>query len=188
MMKRIASLCLAAGLTAVLCLDAQAQGRKRVPRFEDYPVKEVFTGKSAEPILQTDEQRDGATYYRAVADYGANFAGHYAVVILTCGTNCTMVDFLDTKTGKIVAGTFSNSGWQKIHDSFRDIEFRRDSRLIAFAGVIDEKGPSGWHFYLFDDGKLKKLHTVATRGDFRKPLSQLMYPPQRPKAGSTGTR
>lgn len=175
------------GVLALTGLDAQAQSRKRVPRFEDYAVKQVHTGKSAEPILQTQEQQDGATYYRAVAEYGANFAGHYAVVALTCGPLCSMVDFLDTRTGRITPGTFSNSGWEQIHDAFRDIEFRRDSRLIVFAGAIDDKPPVGWHFYLFDNGRLKKLHTIVTGGDFRKPLQELMYP-QRSKAGSTGTR
>jgi len=187
MIRSIASLCCIAGLLVALCVDAQAQGRKRVPKFEDYPAADVFRGKSAAPILETQEQKDGATYYKAVAEYGTNFAGQYAVVILTCGSACTMVDFLDTKTGRILPGTFSNSGWQQFHDAFRDIEFRRDSRLIVFAGGIDKKRPVGWHFYLFDNGKLKKLHTIVTRGDFRKPLAQWMYS-QRSKAGSTGTR
>lgn len=177
----------AAGLSALLCLDSAAAQRKRVPRFSDYPVKDVYRGKSAAPVLETQEQRDGGAYYRAVAEEGANFAGHYAVVILGCGSTCSMADYLDTRTGKIIPGTFSNSGWRQYHDAFRDIEFRRDSRLIVFAGAIDEKPPVGWHFYLFDRGKLKRLHTIVTRGDFRKPLSQWMYP-QRSNAASTGTR
>ncbi len=153
---------------------ADANTRKRLPRFEDYPAREVYTGKSARPVLETDDQRSAETYYQAVADGGANFAGHYAVVILQCGENCTAIEFLDVRTGKIVASDLTNSGWKRIHDGFRDIEFRRASRLIVMAGQIDEKPPSGWHFFLFDNGKLKKLRTVRTRGDFRKPLEQLM--------------
>lgn len=165
---------LSAGLLAAQCLDAGAQGRKRVPRFSDYPVKEIRTGRSAQPILETDEQRNASTYYQAVADEGANFAGHYAVVILGCGSACSMVDYLDTRTGKIISGKFSNSGWRQYHDAFRDIEFRRSSRLIVFAGSIDDKQPVGWHFYLFDHGKLKRLDTIVTNGDFRKPLVEWM--------------
>jgi hypothetical protein len=172
-MKRIAITVCCAGAFAVLCLDAMAQGRKRVPRFEDYPVKEIYEGRSAKPILETDGQREAPTYYQAIADGGTNFAGHYAVVTLTCGPGCITADFLNTRTGKIVPGKFSNSGWKERHDAFREIEFRRASRLIVFAGQIDEKGPIGWHFYLFDNGKLKKLRTIPTR-DFRKPLSEWM--------------
>jgi hypothetical protein len=173
-MKRLITLALCATLVGAVADSADANTRKRLPRFEDYPVKEVFTGKSAQPILETEEQRSSATYYQAVADGGANFAGHYAVVILHCGKNCTAIEFLDVKTGRIAASDITNSGWRRIHDGFRDIEFRRASRLIVMAGQIDQKRPSGWHFYLFDNGKLKKLRTVVTRGDFRKPLEHLM--------------
>jgi hypothetical protein len=159
---------------ALLCTDASAQSRKRVPRFEDYPVKEIHDGKSANLALETDEQRNASTYYQAIADGGTSFAGHYAVVPLTCGPACISADFLDTLSGKIIPGTFSNSGWKERHDAFREIEFRRGSRLIVFAGQIDEKGPLGWHFYVFDQGKMKRIHTVVTKGDFRKPLAEWM--------------
>jgi hypothetical protein len=182
-----ASLC--AGLLALFCLDAAAQGRKRVPRFEDYPVTKIREGKSAPPVLETDEQRESVIYYQAVADGGANFAGHYAVVVMSCGEGCTSADYLDARTGKIIPGDIAISGWKQQHDAFRQIEFRRGSRLIVFAGGIDEKPPFGWHFYLFDHGKLKRLHSIVTRGDFRKPLAAWMNPaPQRSNAGSTGTR
>ncbi len=172
---RLASIiCVGAALLAPMCADATAQGRKRVPKFSDHPVKEIRTGKSAPLVLETEEQRNSITYYQAVANEGANFAGHYAVVMLGCGPACSVVDFLDTRTGKIISGEFSNSGWEQTHDAFRDVEFRRGSRLIVFAGRIDHKNPVGWHFYLFDNGKLKKLHTIVTKGDFRKPLSDWM--------------
>ena len=174
MLKPLASLGLGATLLALLCLDAGAQQRKRVPRFSDYPVKEIYQGKTAAPILETDDQRLGSTYYQAVADGGVNFAGHYAVVMLGCGAGCSSIEFLDTRTGQITSGDFTNSGWKKFHDAFRDVEFRRNSRLIVFAGSIDQKGPAGWHFYLFDNGKLKRLHTIVTKGDFSKPLLDWM--------------
>jgi hypothetical protein len=171
---RFASLALCAVLIGSACADADANPRKRVPRFEDYPVKEVFTGKSAPLVLETEDQRASATYYQAIADGGANFAGHYAVVILTCGNKCSGIEFLDVRTGRIIGNDLTNSGWKRTHDGFRDIEFRRASRLIAMAGQIDEKGPSGWHFYLFDNGKLRKVQRIVTRGDFRKPIEQWM--------------
>jgi len=174
MLKRIAFLVCSAGLLFLLCLDAAARERKRAPRFEDYPVKEIYEGKSAPLILKTDEQRQSVIYYQATADGGANFAGHYAVVVLSCGSVCVALDYLDIRTGKIIPGDMTASGWKKTHDAFRQVEFRRGSRLIVFAGEIDEKRPNGWHFYLFDRGKLKRLRTIVTRGDFRTPLSHLM--------------
>ena len=172
-MTLVRLICAGVCLLALLGADAQAQGRKRVPRFEDYPVKEIHEGKTAKLVLETDDQRSAATYYQAIADGGTSFAGHYAVVPLTCGAACISADFLDTLTGEIIPGTFSNSGWKEHHDAFREIEFRRASRLIVFAGQIDQKGPLGWHFYVFEQGKMKRIHTLVTK-DFRKPFTEWM--------------
>ncbi len=173
-MKPLVSLILCIVLLGLSCLDADAQSRKRVPRFEDHPVKEVYTGKAAPLALDTDDRRSSSTYYQAIADGGTSFAGHYAIVMLSCGKNCSAIEYLDTQTGKLLPSDITNSGWKQVHDGFRDIEFRRASRLIVFAGEISEKRPSGWHFFLFDNGKLKRLHTIVTRGDFRKPLRDWM--------------
>ena len=158
-------------LCAALLAPSEAAAQQKPPRFDDYPAKEVYSGKVAEPLLTTARHRDYRTYIRAVADGGANFAGHYAVIILNCGEACVTADFLDVRTGKVIPRAFSNSGWGKHHDAFRKVEFRRDSRLIAFPGGINGRPPLGWHFYVFDDGRLRRLHTIVTR-DFTKPLSE----------------
>lgn len=160
-------------LLALTSLDASAQNRKRVPRFEDYPVKQIHEAKTAQLVLDTEDLRNSSTYYQAVADGGTNFAGRYAVAPLTCGENCVSADFIDTTSGRVIPGTFTNSGWSEHHDAFREIEFRRASRLIVFAGQIDREGPLGWHFYVLDSGSLKRIHTLRTK-DFRKPLAEWM--------------
>ena len=172
-MTLVRLICAGICVFALLCAEVEAQSRKRVPQFEDYPVKEIHQGKAAKLVLETEDQRSASTYYQAIADGGTSFAGHYAVVLLTCGAACISADFLDTLTGEIIPGTFSNSGWKEHHDAFREIEFRRSSRLIVFAGQIDQKGPLGWHFYVFDQGKMKRIHTLVTK-DFRKPLTEWM--------------
>jgi hypothetical protein len=168
------SLAILAICASLLASAATAQETGRVPRFDDYPVKEVYKGKSAKPILRTAKHREYEVYIQAVADGGTNFAGHYTVIMLNCGEACVTADFLDLRTGRIIQRTFSSSGWREHHDGFRKIEFRSDSRLIVFPGGIGGKPPIGWHFYVFDDGKLKRLHTIVTGGDFRKPLADWM--------------
>ncbi len=74
-MTLVRLICAGICLFALLCLDADAQGRKRVPRFEDYPVKEIHQGKSAKLVLETEDQRSASTYYQAIADGGTSFAG-----------------------------------------------------------------------------------------------------------------
>jgi hypothetical protein len=86
---------------SVVAVSAWAQSpTERPPRFEDYPVKEVFNGKLASPILETPEERkieglisdgvhkgwgvfDGATR-KEFRRPGPNFAGRYVLVNFGC--------------------------------------------------------------------------------------------------------
>ena len=172
-MNLVRSVLVSVCLFALAGFEVTARGRKPVPRFEDYPVKDIHQGPSDKLVFETEDQKSAATYYQAIADGGTSFAGHFAMVPLTCGKACISADFIDTLTGKIIPGTISNSGWTEHHDAFREVEFRRGSRLIVFAGQIDQTGPMGWHFYLFDDGAFKRIHTIRTE-DFRKPLTDWM--------------
>jgi hypothetical protein len=74
------------------------------PRFEDYPVTEVFKGTPAPPILATPVQREFRTRIRSGVStcegvwYGSwrdpnkkpgpNFSGHYFVIRWGCGSQC----------------------------------------------------------------------------------------------------
>jgi hypothetical protein len=84
----------------------------RAPRFQDYPVKEVFLGKPALPILQTPEERklealigDGVSKGWGVFDGatgkefrrpGPNFAGHYVLVNFGCNDTDYIASLLPT--------------------------------------------------------------------------------------------
>lgn len=70
------------------------------PQFSDYPVDEVFKG------TPKDE---------------SNFAGHYTISLLGCGTMCRVIDINDVENGKLYHSNFSVS---------LDIDFRKDSNLI----------------------------------------------------------
>ena len=83
----------------------------------------LFHGHSSEEIDMTVEPADvfsgtpatvqflGAfldaytfrTRIRSEVKQGANFAGHYTVVSIGCGTNCANHALVDTKTGRIIA-------------------------------------------------------------------------------------
>jgi hypothetical protein len=88
---------------------AATPGSAQYPRFEDYPVTQVFKGKPAPPILEIPEElefaaviRDGVnkgwgvfngTTGREFHHPGPNFAGHY--VLLNFGCNDT--DYTPTR-------------------------------------------------------------------------------------------
>src|SRR5580698_9896389 len=122
------------------------------PRFEDYPVKQFFTGTPAPPILATPEQRMYRTRIRngvlrgegVVADTETsrrltvpqtNFAGKYVVIIWGCGSQCGMMATVDAETGKTYDPPLSGVGSELYVplDMLSDmhIGFRRDSSLMV---------------------------------------------------------
>jgi hypothetical protein len=107
------------GLLAVWAL---AQNTDAPPRFEDFAVKQAFTGTPAAPLLTTPEARryrtvirqgvskgwgvaDGATG-KELAMPGPNFAGHHVIVTWGCGSPCLMMAIVDLKTGRVFPPPF----------------------------------------------------------------------------------
>lgn len=116
---------------SVVAISAWAQNpSERPPRFEDYPVKEVFQGKPALPVLETPEERqyeavisDGVSkgwgVYNGASGKefrrpGPNFAGHYILVIFGCGEPtlpaCFSAAAVDAKPGRVYRAPSSGSG------------------------------------------------------------------------------
>jgi len=85
---------------------AQAQvgdQNKNLPKFQDYKVAKIYESKPATPVLRTRDDREYRTRIREGAAKGANFAGHYAVVILGCGTQCSSFLIVDVQNGRVFA-------------------------------------------------------------------------------------
>lgn len=116
-------------LASVVAISAWAQNPAgRPPRFEDYPVKEIFRGTAALPVLETPEARkfeaeirDGVSKGWGVFDGvsgkefrrpGPNFAGHYILVSFGCGepfSACSSAAIVDAKTGRVFRGPSQDS-------------------------------------------------------------------------------
>jgi hypothetical protein len=123
----------------------------RVPRFEDYPVEAVYTGKPAEPVLVTPEEQrfrtvirrgvaqgwgveDGVTG-KEIANPGPNFAGRYVIVKWGCGSPCLMAAFVDLANGRVLPPPFHHGPG---HSFFQvpwafpkvPLQYRVNSRLL----------------------------------------------------------
>jgi hypothetical protein len=72
-----------------------------VPQFEQYKVDKRYRGKPAVPVLRTPENRQYRTRIREGAKAGPNFAGHYTVIILGCGTECASFVIVDAASGRV---------------------------------------------------------------------------------------
>jgi len=108
---------------AVMSASAQSPA-EQPPRFEDFPVKEIFRGKPVPPILETPEERklealisDGVSKGWGVFNgetgkelrrAGPNFAGHYVLVSFGCGEPfgaCSGAAIVVAKTGSVYQAT-----------------------------------------------------------------------------------
>ncbi len=153
---------------------ARAQNHtERLPRFEDYPVKEVFNRIPHLPILVTPEQRLFRTRIREGVEKGwgvwingawgeernlpgPNFAGHYIVIVWGCGTACIRMAVSNAETGAVYDPPVSYKGFALPMLVFpnsvgraADVEFRKDSRLMIVRATphADRRSASPFAFY-----------------------------------------
>src|SRR5436189_3283148 len=121
-------------LAGILLSSASAYGEKASPTFSQYQIKksDVFKGKPR-PI-DLSSHKNAKTYrtkLREATKAGPNFAGHYTVVSIGCGTECQDNWVVNAKTGKIIDCFPSTIG----------VEYDLNSTLL----VIDQ--PEGIYEY-----------------------------------------
>jgi len=140
---------LAVFLAAIAC--ASITPAQKRPRFEDYPVRDRFTGRPAKVNLNSHPKaRLFRTMLREGAKPGPNFAGHYTIVHWGCGSDCRMIAVVDARNGRVYFAPFT------VSPSIGQ-DFRVDSRLFIAnppersgfkegEPMLDEYQPS-WHVW-----------------------------------------
>lgn len=111
-------------LAALLSVAQEA----RAPRFEDYPAA-VWHGTVAPLSLSSHPlARTYKTLVRQqMRDEGVNFAGHYTLVSMGCGTGCSITGIVDARNGqayfpkslKVGRGLSATTKFQKAKTSGR---------------------------------------------------------------------
>ena len=145
--------------------------QKPEPRFASYAVK-VSSGKPAPLNLSSHKL---ARMYRTslreqIREEGVNFAGHYTIAAMGCGTGCSITAIVDTRNGRAYFPQVFE-GWTSVIGDYEfkegeDIRtFHANSRLIRAIGRprlgADERwGPSGVYFYEWVNNQLKQVHFV----------------------------
>jgi hypothetical protein len=85
MVFAVALMC-GAGESAAFSAESAVDDPQQAVKFEQYPVTNIFKGKSARPRLNNSEAWHFRTTIREGASTGSNFAGQYTIVQLGCGT------------------------------------------------------------------------------------------------------
>src|SRR4051794_32440108 len=96
---------------ALWLLSAAAAQAPALPRFEQFPAADIFSGKPAAPVLKTAGQREFSTRIREGAAHGVNFAGHYTIADWGCGAGCVSIAVIDARDGTVYDGPFKVLAW-----------------------------------------------------------------------------
>ncbi len=159
------------GIMVGVFLSSVTFAQRAEPRFEDYSA-DVYAGKPAPLNLASHKL---ARMYRTslreqIREEGINFAGHYTVAAMGCGTGCSITAIVDARTGRAYFPQVFE-GWTSVIGDyeFREGEdirtFHANSRLMRAIGRprlgADERwGPSGVYYYEWVNNQLRQVHFV----------------------------
>ena len=155
-----------------VCPNETTFAKKRIPRFKDYPVAKIYNGKPAPLKLSREETRVyGEKLQYTIENYGqVDFAGRYIVANWSCGMWCNWSAIIDAKTGKVY-------WWNGIlslcfphldkdfacNESFSNVEYRIDSKLMVLFGRRNNAGDRGFHYYEFENGRFIHLKSIPVK-------------------------
>jgi hypothetical protein len=140
-----------------------------LPSFDQFRVTQVFSGKPANPVLRTADDRMFRTKIRDGAKDGPNFAGHYTIAAWGCGAGCVQMALIDAVDGQVYRAPFKVLSWELMRyegkiasndDHFEELDFHKDSRLLIARGCPEEKNCASY-FYELSGTRFKLLLQVA---------------------------
>jgi len=134
---------------------APTKATSSLPTFNDYRVE--YTNKSFSLGHQGPSK--------------PNFAGHYLIVIESCGTGCSIPSLFDLLTKKEYSLPFGGEQETKRGDNYTTyLEFEKDSSLLRVIYNISLKSSGKacrQQFFSFRDGKLSLIsQAVPVKHDF----------------------
>lgn len=151
-------------------------GTVAYPKSLDYPVTDLYSGKTAKLQYETAEHEKYRGELRIAEIRMPTFAGHYIVVEMFCGVNCERLAVVDAQTGKIHGSPFRSAdsefalpppSWD-----FRQPEYNVYSRLMTVPNVCPRgPGSCATFFFLWENDKFRLIA--------RKPVSAVPVIPDR---------
>ena len=135
---------------------------ERSPAFTDFPVKDVFVGTPATPVLSTRGARLLRSILSKEAASGPNFAGHFTLARWGCGAGCVSWAVIDAVNGVVLFPPFTVSdatGFSDPELAQHSIDFELNSELIVVNGARNESG-AGEYYYRWHSNKLSLLYSI----------------------------
>lgn len=131
------------------------------PKFSDY-LSEPYDGPRASVNLVSDFDKNFRTRIRGTQSQPVNFAGEYVLSTWGCGTSCSMGVAVSSRTGRVVALPGTACCWKGEGER---VIFKKNSRLLVLAGLINEGGKYGAHFYELKNDQFVHVKTIVVKED-----------------------
>ena len=131
------------------------------PKFGDYS-SEIYSGQRAKVNLITDFDKNFKTRIRKTQAEPINFAGEYILATWGCGMDCLMGVAVSARTGQVIELPGTACCWKSAGEK---IIFKKNSRLLVLAGLINETGQHGAHFYELKNNEFFHVKTIPVKED-----------------------
>ena len=142
---------------ALLAQASPAPARGPRPTLADYPVKEIFRGAPAPVLLTTPEARRLRTELQRQGSRPPDFAGHYKLAMIGCGSTCRYGAIIDARTGQVWLPGIQTYMIHRAGELAEvDSEFSIESELLILSGFVNEKY-TGRAYYRWHGNKLTLL-------------------------------
>ena len=108
-------------------------------------MRKIFSGRPAKPRFTPDDAANTRLRDTVIfeAERGPNFAGHYRLVISTCGTGCSQTSIVDSVTGKLYRNMpFEMLVRTRLDGHIEPYSFQLHSRLLVAQGYFDSEFPT----------------------------------------------
>jgi hypothetical protein len=148
------------------------QKAKLLPKFEDYPVTEIFKGKPVPLQALKPEEKAESADIRYAIENGTwpdksksrvpNFAGHYFVIEGPNAPDYAQVIIVDLVTGRIFQPPFAAKGGPSASYfsipadpfDFNSMEFLLNSRLVVLPRACPDRAVGcSTYYFLWDNDK-----------------------------------
>ncbi len=145
-----------------------ASAQSKSPSFAQYEVAIRSKIRPTRPHLNTKMARLFRTSIKNQAEKGPDFAGHYTIVLLGCGSSCRRYAIADALTGDVYfpkeLDAFGTSAWRDGDQLANEepLQYKRASRLLIIvgSGKMDKFARKGKYFYEWKNNRLKLLRAI----------------------------
>ena len=159
-------------VASAMLTTVSAQTAATPPQFQQFSVSQIYRRTPAAVNLNSNP---GARRFRTALSNGAkkgpNFAGHYTVVTIGCGSGCQSLAIVDAKTGAVyMTGLSAEVG----------AKFQIDSKLLVInppENMTEGYGSNkpDWltsRYYVWENNRLVQIYPPKSD---RSPVSQGLY-------------